>query len=643
MKKAGRIAFGLAALTLAGFAQGPTVIRTETRLVLVDAVVRDKDGRIERDLIAKDFRVWEDGKEQKITSFNRENAGMAAESAQPQYLVFLFDAPAVGDQKAREAVGSFLAGYAGPGRYAAVVSYALNLGIVQNFTTLAGRLQRALTDPDLKVTPGEMSERNSGAGIAQLVGPALGRGTIVAVASGSQPDAGPPGAVTARNAIAAPFLLVLGGLKDLADGMFAIRGRKVVVELGFGLHGDSPVKAPDDQTERVAQTCNRANVAVYTTDASIRKLAAETGGRVIKGSDLANELGEIASEQDEHYVLGYVPRDWPEGSCHTLRVRVGREGLEVRARQGYCTVKPPDMLAGKEAGKPLEERAAGADNGTVAASMRLPYFYVGPNVALIDLAMETAPLDLKFEKVNGKRHAELAVVGQAFEADGGVAGRFSETLKLDFDTDEEAEAFRKQPYRYEHQFRLAAGQYKVRVAFGVGERVLGKAEAPLEIGPWDGKQTALSGIALARGSRTVADLTADLDPALLEGKKSLTARSMEIVPSGVNRCSRDTDCLAYLEAYDAGFAEGDQEKKNADGLAESVGTPGRLTSLQIRVLDNSGGVADTGEFPLKDYLRSGSAVAPVILSVPVKALAPGRYTLEVKAETARRTVDFEVE
>src|SRR5713226_4944458 len=46
------------------------VIKTQTNLVLVDAVVTDKKGNYVRDVESKDFRVYEDGKEQTITSFS---------------------------------------------------------------------------------------------------------------------------------------------------------------------------------------------------------------------------------------------------------------------------------------------------------------------------------------------------------------------------------------------------------------------------------------------------------------------------------------------------------------------------------------------------------------------------------------------
>ena len=49
-----------------------TVIRTETKQVLVDAVVTDKKGNYVRDLEQKSFKVAEDGKAQTIKSFSYE-------------------------------------------------------------------------------------------------------------------------------------------------------------------------------------------------------------------------------------------------------------------------------------------------------------------------------------------------------------------------------------------------------------------------------------------------------------------------------------------------------------------------------------------------------------------------------------------
>ena len=85
----------------AGTADIP-VIRTETRLVLVDTVVTDKKGDYIRDLAQKDFKVWEDGKEQSVTSFSfEESAGSS--NPQPHYMVLFFDNSTMdmGDQARR--------------------------------------------------------------------------------------------------------------------------------------------------------------------------------------------------------------------------------------------------------------------------------------------------------------------------------------------------------------------------------------------------------------------------------------------------------------------------------------------------------------------------------------------------------------
>src|SRR5215469_6135341 len=68
----------------------PTVT-TETRLVLVDTVVTDKKGNYIRDLSQKDFKVFEDGKEQPIKSFSSETGASSPTVNQKHYLVLFFD------------------------------------------------------------------------------------------------------------------------------------------------------------------------------------------------------------------------------------------------------------------------------------------------------------------------------------------------------------------------------------------------------------------------------------------------------------------------------------------------------------------------------------------------------------------------
>src|SRR5581483_4843283 len=99
-----------------------TTIKTETRLVLVDSVVTDKKGNYIRDLTAKDFRVWEDDKEQAIKSFSLESGSPDPNRPQRHYLVLFFDNSTMSadDQvRARQAANKFIQTNAGPDHYIA--------------------------------------------------------------------------------------------------------------------------------------------------------------------------------------------------------------------------------------------------------------------------------------------------------------------------------------------------------------------------------------------------------------------------------------------------------------------------------------------------------------------------------------------
>ncbi len=135
-------------------------------------------------------------------------------------------------------------------------------------------------------------------------------------------------------------------------------------------------------------------------------------------------------------MLGYTPPDSKEGVCHTLKVKVDRGGTEVRSRSSYCTAKPQDLLAESSVEQDLEKRASGLAGGA-ASSIQAPFFYVAPNVARVNVAMEIAMEGLKFETLRGKLHAEINILGIASAPDGGVAARFSDIVKQDFDGEPE--------------------------------------------------------------------------------------------------------------------------------------------------------------------------------------------------------------
>ena len=222
------------------------VIKTEARVVLVDAVVTDKKGHYVRDLEEKDFRVWEDNKQQTITSFSFEANAKSPNNTLRHYLVLFFDNATMdfGDQmRARQAAARFIDANAGPNRMMAVINYAGSISVTQNFTTDAARLKNVVAG--VKFSP---VSPNAPVELASTGIPNLG-----------QAEAG----FGAWNELLA--------LRSLAKLLAPIPGRKMVVMLtsGFVVPPDinaNPNMPTMSELAAAISECNRANVAIYPID-----------------------------------------------------------------------------------------------------------------------------------------------------------------------------------------------------------------------------------------------------------------------------------------------------------------------------------------------------------------------------------------
>jgi hypothetical protein len=368
-------------------------------------------------------------------------------------------------------------------------------------------------------------------------------------------------------------------------------------------------------------------------------LAEGTGGFVINNTnDMLGGMQKIGKEQNQYYIVGYTPPESPEGTCHTLRVKVDKGGSTVRSRAGYCNVRARDALAGNPIEKTLESHAQEAAAGTVAASMRAPFFYTGANTARISVAMEIPSEAIKFEKVKGKMHAGVNVLGIAYKPDGTVAARFSDAVKLDFENQKEVQGFKEKPMHYENQFDVGAGTYTLKVVFDSGDGSFGKMETPLLINAYEASDFAVSGIAFSKVFAKVTDSDANLDSVLLEGRSPLVAGNYQFTPTGYSRFKAADRVGMYLEVYDPAL------------VAEvKAGAPKLQVAVQMRILDGKTLELkqDTGNVLVDNFVKPGSPVVSTGLLVPIDKLTPGTYRLEIKAldstgAFAIRTADFEI-
>lgn len=608
-------ALGLTLATLSSFAsaQPGATIRSETRLVVVDAVVRDKHGRYVQDLTRSDFRVFEDNREQTVTSFEREG-GPGEAPSKTTHLVLLFDdahAGAAAQHYARDAAARLIDAGSGAGNQVAVVKYGGALTVTQNFTSEAPLLKAALNG----------SARRGEAGLIS-------------------------------NFMTDSLLLAL---RNLARELGEIPGRKSIALLspGFGLNA-----VRERELAAAIDACNRANVAVYPIDINglsvdkssgprqpgiistpsgripfspgadaiatasnpslsqqmLRALASGTGGfLVINTNDLPGALARIAKERSEYYLLGYTPaHEASPGTCHSLKVKVERSGVEVRSRSGYCDRKPLDLLAGNPVEREMEKRIAA--EGTNSVPVQTSVFYISPNVARVHAVVDIPAEAFWIDKSGRGFRAETNILGVASSSDGTVAARFSDSAILDS---------RGKSYRYEKQFKIAPGRYVLKIVFGEGAS-FGRADTPLDVDPWDGTRLQLSSVVLgpaAPGGKP--DDEADL---LGEDRTPLVANGHEVLPAAANRFSHSDEVLVYAEAYGVG-----------------------ARSARVQLLDpkTNSVERELGVVPI-DAPIEGRRGVPFGFALRMEPLARGLHRLSVIAFDANgassgRTVDFKVQ
>lgn len=371
-----------------------------------------------------------------------------------------------------------------------------------------------------------------------------------------------------------------------------------------------------------------------TNQQILSALSDGTGGfTIFNTNDLLGGLEKIGREQNEFYILGYVPPQTPEGSCHTLKVKMNRGGLNVRSRSGYCNTKSTNVLEGTPVEKQLEARATGAQAGSMQGAFQVPYFYTAPNVARVNLAMEIPSSTVQFNREKGKYHASLNVLGIAYKPDGSIGAKFSDTVNLDMEKDEVKE-FTKNPYLYQNQFDAGTGNYKLTVVVSSGGDAFGKYESHLQIDPYDGKQFSLGGVVLTNSVQRLTDIPTSLDSALLEDRTPLVVNGMQINPSGSNRFKKTDSVALYTEVYEP--------------LLTSEKPP--VVAAGYKVLDRASNkeIFTTGAVHLDDFIHKGNPMIPVGMTLKVKELAPGGYRLVMMAvdgagqHATNRTIDFDV-
>jgi len=297
----------------------------ETLKVNVDVVqlffnVKDKKGALIPALTKDDFEILEDGKPQTIKYFT-------AETNLPLTLGILIDTS--GSQQRvlpmeQEVGGEFLAQILREKDLAFLIGFDVNVDLLQDFTSSTRDLKSALNKTKI----------NTGGGGGSI--PGLGGGPV--------PTSGIPRGTLLYDAI------YLASHDELSHEV----GRKAMIILTDGEDQGSQLKIRDaieaaqksDSIVYVLLIADRGfyGFGGYSGDSEMKKLAGETGGRIIEVGNKYDKLKEafnhISQELRSQYNIGYTPTNGKhDGTFRRVEIR-SKKNYKIQSRNGYYAVAP---------------------------------------------------------------------------------------------------------------------------------------------------------------------------------------------------------------------------------------------------------------------------------------------------------------
>jgi VWFA-related protein len=658
--------------------------RATTNYVEVDAIVTDASGRFVRGLEPGDFDVLEDGKPQKLMICSlvdipverpdppifRDNKPIEPDVVTNEkpfegrvFMIVLdgFHIATLRSNEVRKQASLFIERYLGANDLAAVIHVG-NPSAGQEFTPnkrlllasiarFTGQALNSATanlvrdannknnqqDPAMGIDPGppEDTERRERAYMAResvdslrtlseyMAGLSGRRKAVLFFSEGIDYET----SEAPTSEMAGRFLLVsdAGAVRASQSDMIAAATRANVSVYSIDPRGltsgmedaimvGSTPSAPMDSAAVPGRDYSQPNFAISMANEvkiaqeSLRLFSDQTGGRaIINQNDMDTAFGRILEDNSSYYILGYVsPDSRRDGRFHRVAIRLKRPGLQVRARNGYFAasdkqkvkVGPPDPLRDM-LGNPAPVSGLGMHMS--ASVMR-----TAEGQGRVHMTVEFSGKDVPFKPLNNLfvNDIEIGFHAQSMTTKANASGRHIMHLRLLPATHE---AFPRTGVRYVTEFNVEPGRYQLRVA--AREQQTGRAGSvfhDLEVPDFKKETLAMSDLLL---TTSVADKT-------LTGKASQTLGAKLPGQTTTARTFAPTDTLSVFAAvYDSETRPHTVDLKvsvTADDGAQVFGREDARSSQEL--------AGAAGEFPYT-------------ISVPLRALKPGRYVLAVEARS----------
>lgn len=336
----------------------PAKLKVRVALVNMPVTVRNSKGDMVHDLDAKDFRITDNGVEQKILHFDL--------GGDPVSVVVLIETSSRIEPilpEMRKTGILFTQTVVGPEGEAAVVGFSDAVDKLQDFTTNADAIENVVTHLQAGTSGSRLYDAMAvgvdmlSSRLPQPTAENPGRRRVMLVMSETV-DAGSEAKLgeVLRKAQLANVTIYSVGLSTTRSELHSKpkdTGPTPIAPPGIMTLPAPPgtIQTPTsvDNANSGVDLLGAAIWAVKHADNRIKDHAMDvacvaTGGAHLstyKNRSIENAIDEIGGELHAQYTLSYAPSDSNDIGYHEIKVQLDRKDLKVRARPGYY-VAPPE-------------------------------------------------------------------------------------------------------------------------------------------------------------------------------------------------------------------------------------------------------------------------------------------------------------
>jgi VWFA-related protein len=649
---------------------GTFTLKVQSDIVLTNVVVRDKKtGEVVKGLKASDFTILENGKPQKIASFDYQNVDEAAvlhekttvtgkatiadllnndfatnpvELKDHRLIVMFFDLSSMQPEdvdRAVEAAQNYINKKMQPADLVAVVSMATGLSMDQDFTSDKAALLKAVGSYN----------GTEGTGFANGNEGGTSAGTADDASSFTADDSEYNALNTDRE---------LYAIRTIARSLERVDQRKSLLYFSGGLTR----QGIENQASMRAATNEavRANMAIYSVDSrglealppvgnastgslrgtaaysgasmqsnlnsnfasqeTLATLSSDTGGKAFFDSnDFAPAFQQIQHDTEAYYIVGFRSTNTArDGSYRHLTVKLNRSDVKLDYRQGYFA--PADFQHQKTEDREqalTEQMRSDLPATDVAIYLQALYFRLEDNKFFVPVSLIVPGSQIHSVKNGDRDKANIDVMGEVKNAQGIIVGNVRDNVKLTLDA---AQQVQRKNIQYSTGFTLAPGKYHLKFVVRENQTgAMGSFETDIQVPDLKKTPLKLSSIVLS-SQRVPSTAKKTVSPLVRDG--------VEWIPNVPHVFRQDQHLYFLYEVYDPAKQKGAPEPASSPGLTRREGGPVRvLTSIEFL----SGGVK-VYETPLVEAkainIPERSAVA-FQFDVPLTQLKPGTYVCQV--------------